>query len=806
MNKFKKVLLFLLIVPICFGFSACKKDKDDEDVGGNPPTEQNPGSDDTTPTAGTYTVNFDYNLPADYDFLVTDYSITKEVGTSADLVSPSSTKLSEHFLGWQKDGKGETLTGSVSGSAGEIINLKGTWDEDNLRKFYYSDGLDFEFKEGFSVKVKSYSGTSSTVILPAKFRNGTINCDVNEIGDSVFEDNKNINKLIINSDSLAIGNKTFKNTNLSNFVFNKFTKIGNNAFEGTPITSVTLRNDVTYLGMGAFKNCTSLASFDFNGADLEYEDLDNGTTIDRSGVANEAFSGCSSLKNLYNTSNLKGVGTGSFEGCVLLENTNFLSDKVSYMGLNAFKDCSGLTSVSIPSAVTSVSGAFIGCDNISELKIGYIYLEHDSATRDDDNLIHHFWTKETETVESVTKIVITGNSVTKLYQYYFSGFDNLTDFEMSDSITEVEDYAFGGCSKLKNIVFSNNINATNFSYRALSGTKYLEDLNKPWLLNDNTIIFYVPKTLSDEYKNYVVPSSVTTINADVFANNKTLETLKILSSVVTIGVGAFSNCEKLTSVEFETNPNITVLDERLFFGCSHLTSIVGLDRLSALTSIKCESFANTKISTFTIPSTVTQIEEEAFKEAQISSFAMDGNSNGSYLVEDGVLYETKNSQKVLLVYPSMKTDEFFFCPSDVTKFAANSFSGVEKLYICFVSDSMEWGTVGFQGEPPVERVFTSQLSFICLGEKVEYDSILMNYYTKISDGSASYDLTNKTIKLTDFTGDEGLYYIGFRDEDNNGGKITLAVFEIEKVTIEDVETLQVKADSLKTFKTDLTSI
>lgn len=807
MKKFRRVLLFLLLVPICFGFSACKKNNDADNSGNTPPTEQNPG-DNTTPTASTYTVNFDYNLPEDYDFLLTDYQLTKEVGTSTNLVSPSSAKLSEFFEGWLKNGEGETLTGSVSGSAGEVINLKGKWNEENLRKFYYSDGLSFDLSEmGYSAKVISYTGSSSTVILPKYFNDGVYNYEVNKIGDSVFENNKNINKLIINGDGLSIGNSAFKNTNISTFDFNKVTQIGEYAFENTKLTSVTLNSNVSFLGTGAFKNCINLVSFDFNGADLEYEIINPYSleTIKRTGVSEEAFSGCSLLKTLSNTSNLKGIGYSAFSGCTSLENTDFLGNKVVSINGNAFLNCTGLTSVNLPESITSINddeGIFVGCENISELKIGYIYLKRSSNGVFNDSLINHLWGKDTETVGSVTKIVITGNSVTKLYEYYFTGFVNLTDFEMSNSITEIEDYTFSGCSKLENIVFSNSIDVSSFSSDALNGTKYLKDLNKPWILNE-TILFYVPKTLSDEYKNYVVPNGVTTINANVFANNETLETLKIPSSVTSIGVGAFSYCRNLTSVEFETNPNLTSFSEGLFYSCINLATIIGLDKLSALSSIMCESFAYTKISTFTIPSTVSLIEESAFAGSKISKFVMLG-SNKNYSVEDGVLYETKNSQKVLLLYPSAKTDAFFFCPEDVDKFGANAFYNVENLIICFKSNSITWGTSTSQGEPYV-NVFNKKLSFICLGEKIEYPSISMDYYTKISDGSASYDLTNKTIKLTDFTGDEGLYYIGFADDTNNN-KISIAAFEIEKVTVDSVETLQVKENTLKILKTDLTSI
>lgn len=807
MKKLRRVLLFLLLVPICFGFSACKKSGDTDDAGNTPPTEQNPGG-DATPN-GTYTVNFDYNLPEDYEFLLSDYSITKEVGASADLVSPSSAKLSEHFEGWQKDGEGETLTGSVSGSAGEVINLKGKWNENNLRKFYYSDGLSFDLSSG-SAKVISYTGSSSTVILPKDFKNSSINYNVNKIGDSVFENNKNINKLIINSDSLAIGNSAFKNTNISNFEFDKVTQIGDYAFENTKFTSVTLNSKVNFLGSGAFKNCENLTSFDFNGADLEYSVTDNGTStkIEQLGVSNEAFSGCILLKTLSNTSNLKGIGVSAFSGCVALENTDFLGDKITSIGINAFKDCAGLTSANIPAGVTSINGEiFSGCENISELKIGYIYLFNEAEDRSDDTLIHHLWGEDDEgshrSIKSVTKIVITGNKVTTLYENYFLGFDNLTTFVMSNSITKIKDYTFNGCSKLENITFSNNIDINGFTHLALYGTKYLNDLDEPWLLNDDKILFFVPKEkLSAEYKNWEIPSTVTTIKADVFAGNEIIETIKIPSSVTIIEDGAFSCCPNLLSVEFETNSNLTSLSKNLFSQCTKLQTITGITNLQALTSIKQGTFAYTKVSIFTIPSTVTQIDEGAFANSQITKFEMSGE-NPYYSVENDVLYETKNSEKILLAYPSKKTDEFFLCPSGVTKFASESFAfgglgdNVNLKYICFNTNSMLWGeTSDVNG--PYKNVFTHKFAFICLGDTINYTGVAMDYYSSIT--GVNYN-GSKIVFESEFNADTepGLYFI--KKQLNEQDTISIIIFELEK----NGDSLQVKEGSCKVFSTDLVS-
>lgn len=818
MKNFKKLLLFLLIVPICFGFSACKKKKND-DVDSNPPsTEQNPnggnnndggGSENPTPNAGAYSVFYDYNLPEDYDFLLNDYSQMVNVGTDTVLSNNISGNLGKYFLGWSKNGESEILN-SITGSNNESIFLKGNWDEENLRNFYYSDGLVIEpISSSSSGKVISYSGSSKIVIVPKYIKNEQYNYQITEICDSVFED-KNVEKIIINSDALVIGNNAFKNTNLSIIDFSKITKIGNNAFENTNLSSVVLKLGVSSIGSRAFKNCLNLAGFNFNNNTLE--------------ILDETFYGCSALRDVINASNIISFGELSFAECALINDT-FFGNNCTFIGENAFKNCSGLVNVNIPSSVVSLGdNVFEGCENIVNLTLGRLYVSSDNDTRN-DNLISHLWGKvynenkdvyENINIESVTKITITGNT-TKLYKNYFLGFVNLNTFEMPDSVTEIEENTFYSCSNLKTIRLSNSIDIDKFSYLAFKGTKYLSELNEPLILN-NSVIVFAPQNLSQEYKNYVVPGNIIKITKSAFNGNNTLETIKFHSNMTLLADGAFSSCKNLTSVEFESNSNITKISKQLFYNCIKLTS-VNLTNLTNLTVIDDEAFAYTKISEFEIPTTVTQINKNVFWGADITKFVINGTSE-KYKVVDDVLYEiytetdsetsVTSTKMKLLSYPVSKSGEFFICPDDVTEFLSYSFYSVKNLkYIFFRNESIEWGTTPNGSEPPCNNIFDSYVSFICLKDKSGfiYNERQMNYYSYISTG-VDYDyVEKKPIIGSDLSADtqEGLYFIGFADSENNN-KISIAIFELEKVGETGSESLQIKANSTKIFKTELTEL
>ena len=73
------------------------------------------------------------------------------------------------------------------------------------------------------------------------------------------------------------------------------------------------------------------------------------------------FYGCSGLTSLTLPSSVTSIGRGAFYGCWKLTSLTIPSG-VTSIGYSAFRGCSGLTSLTIPSSVTEISDdAFKGC-------------------------------------------------------------------------------------------------------------------------------------------------------------------------------------------------------------------------------------------------------------------------------------------------------------------------------------------------------------------------------------------------------------------------------------------------------------
>ena len=135
------------------------------------------------------------------------------------------------------------------------------------------------------------------------------------------------------------------------------------------------------------------------------------TSNDKLGYA--AFSDCSGLTSLTIPSSVTSIGEYAFYGCSGLTSLTIPSN-VTSIGESAFDGCSGLTSLTIPSNVTSIGeSAFHGCSGLTSLTIP--------------------------------------SSVTSIGYCAFLGCSGLTSFTIPSSVTSIGWGAFCGCSGLTSI-------------------------------------------------------------------------------------------------------------------------------------------------------------------------------------------------------------------------------------------------------------------------------------------------------------------------------------------------------------------
>ena len=424
----------------------------------------------------------------------------------------------------------------------------------------------------------------------------TIPDSVTSIGGSAFEDCSGLTSVTIGNGVTSIGWSAFSECSglTSVTIGNGVTSIGDWAFNGcSGLTSVTIPDSVTSIGDSAFRGCSSLTSVTIP---------DSVTSI-----GDSAFSGCSSLQEIivaegnpvYHSAGNCIIATESktlIAGC----KSSVIPDdgSVTSIGWSAFSGCSGLTSITIPGSVTSIGDwAFHACYKLVEVynksaldivagsyehgNIGAsaknVYTEEGGSqfTDTDDGyrfffdgengyLMGYYGTNSEITLpSSFTAYDRTVVGEYEIHEYALYGCDNLTTITISDSITSIGNYAFGGVTA--EIVWGDDPQITSIGgFRGYQG----KNLTIP---DSVTSIGNGAFSGCSSLTSIVIPDSVTSIGRGAFSGCSSLTSITIPDSVTSIGDGAFDGCSGLTSVTIPDS--VTSIDSWAFSGCSGLTSI-----------------------------------------------------------------------------------------------------------------------------------------------------------------------------------------------------------------------------------------
>ena len=289
-----------------------------------------------------------------------------------------------------------------------------------------------------------------------------------------------------------------------------------------------------------------------------------------------------------NTFKVTSIGLLAFSDCSGLTSVT-IPNGVTCIGDGAFDRCSGLTSVTIPNSVTSIGlGAFVGCSGLTSIVVESGNTYYDS--RGNCNAIIE---TASNTLIAGCKNTVIPNSVTSIGNLAFSGCSSLTSVTIPNSVTSIGNCAFSNCSGLTSVTIPNSVTSIgNLAFVGCSGLTSVTIPNSvtsigsgafedtPWynnwrdsqpdglLYRDNILWGYKG---SKPTGDIVIGSTTRVIAGSAFYNCSGLTSVTIPNSVTSIGYGAFSECSGLTSV---TIPNsVTSIGEYAFSLCSKLLSV-----------------------------------------------------------------------------------------------------------------------------------------------------------------------------------------------------------------------------------------
>ena len=473
---------------------------------------------------------------------------------------------------------GSASGGSASVSSEEYTDTKGT------------DGILYELTEDQKGYVVTDCLTIESDIKIPELYNGL---PVREIGDAAFR-YFTMDSLSLPRSLRKIGNEAFLglsyDSQITEIVIPEgVEEIGNKAFHYCPtIKEITLPTTLKKLGVDPFGLNQSLAKFHledsqyfkvqgnvlFNGDMTELICYPRGlknTTYDVPdsvvSIAESAFYGNSYLTGITTGKNLKNVARRGMAAMFNLSNLNVGKSPLTILEDLAFSENSSLTSMILPSTVTSMGE-------------GLFYKDTSLLT------------------------VSFENTFTELPDLFFSQCSKLMSIKLPANLTSIGERAFSSCNSLTSLQIPSTV--TSIGKEAFSGALALKSIQLPaGMTAIEESLFANCRAL----QAISFPDNITSIGDRAFVGCTLIESIDLSSTkVASVGQSAFMGCDAVLSVKFPST--LRSIGEHAFEGLMLLKEVEFNDGLETIESQAFYGWKN--LSKVYIPASVTSIGAVAF--------------------------------------------------------------------------------------------------------------------------------------------------------------------------------------------------
>lgn len=485
------------------------------------------------------------------------------------------------------------------------------------------------------------------------------------ISENAFKYRTDFTSVIIGEGITSIGADAFYDCEYLTSVAlpESLTEIGSEAFCYSGITEITIPAGVVSVGHNAFSSCYSLEKITFLGSDCEIYDYYS-TIYSGAVIAGYPGSGAETYARDYNRifMNLETGETATVGNCgetatytlsagvLTISGTGAVSDYafsgewfsdydtiekviieegITAIGINSFDYCYNISSISIPSTVTSIPASAISGTNISEFTLSpentsYVYEDGILYNTDKTVLCAYI-------LNDVTSCTIPEN-VTKIESHAFAGRDNLTEVVIPETVAEIGENAFISCYSLNNVTVLNPncvIADSELTFAGMASTiltGYADSTLHAYALSCNAKFRDIEtggitgKCGEDAYFTFeggiIEITGTGAIDDYAFYNDSSVVSVIIGEGITSIGEYSFGNCENLKQItlpesltaiglysfteaalsEVVLSENVSEIGSGAFGGCVKLETLTIMNPACVIYDSSYTIYSNTVIA------------------------------------------------------------------------------------------------------------------------------------------------------------------------------------------------------------------
>lgn len=290
------------------------------------------------------------------------------------------------------------------------------------------------------------------------------------------------------------------------------------------ITSVTMPDTITYIGM-----------FAFDGVKCDFKIPDSVTEIGLGAFQNTNITGSC----LSSESQLKTIASQAFQNCGSLGEFK-LPDTVTYIGNIAFNNCPNLN-------ITIPAGASLERTTFNTKVAGITFAEGSPYAYIDGVLYYKTDKVALKAIDPSSEIDMSldklGFEVEIIDTFCFQN-TSITSIILPDGLDMIGVQAFSQCSELKSITIPASVSSINrYAFSSSSLTSVSFESN----------------------------SQLSELSAGVFLNCDDLVSVELPDSLEQIGTSAFNGCSSLSNIDIPDS--VKTIDPGAFMACSSLSTL-----------------------------------------------------------------------------------------------------------------------------------------------------------------------------------------------------------------------------------------